>query len=53
MDHFGDPTFAKHEAIAKVLGLAALRLADYLILPLNVTGTVHPLSLGPAVKLIR
>lgn len=37
MDKFGDPTFTRHAAIAKVLGYATLKLADSLILPLDVT----------------
>ena len=37
METYGDPTFKRHVAIAKTLGLATLRLADSLFLPLNVT----------------
>ncbi|KAJ3732629.1 hypothetical protein DFJ43DRAFT_1145632 [Lentinula guzmanii] len=35
MQMYGDPGFHKHIAVAKHLGLMALRLADSLILPLN------------------
>ncbi|KAJ3782803.1 Zn-dependent exopeptidase [Lentinula aff. detonsa] len=35
MQIYGDPGFYKHIAVAKHLGLMALRLADSLILPLN------------------
>ncbi|KAI0700724.1 Zn-dependent exopeptidase [Cytidiella melzeri] len=34
---YGDPGFVKHVAVAKHLGLTALRLADSIILPLNTT----------------
>jgi N-acetylated-alpha-linked acidic dipeptidase len=44
MDTFGDPTFSRHVAVSKVLGLATMRLADSLILPLNVTGESLPFS---------
>lgn len=37
MDTFGDSTFSRHIAVSKVLGLATLRLANSLILPLNLT----------------
>lgn len=37
MDKFGDPGFHRHVAVSQVLGLAALRLADSLILPINAT----------------
>lgn len=43
-DHFGDPTFARHTAVAKVLGLAALRMSTSLILPLNVSAYAHELE---------
>lgn len=39
MDTFGDSTFERHVVVAKVLGLATLRLADSMILPINVTGS--------------
>jgi N-acetylated-alpha-linked acidic dipeptidase len=41
---YGDPGFVKHTAAAKMLGLMALRLADSLVLPLNVTQYAHDLS---------
>lgn len=34
---FSDPEFAKHVAVAKYLGLVALRIADPVILPINTT----------------
>ncbi|KAG2013796.1 hypothetical protein CC2G_010666 [Coprinopsis cinerea AmutBmut pab1-1] len=34
---YGDPTFERHVAIAKHLGLLGLRLADSIIIPLNTT----------------
>lgn len=37
MDKFGDPSFGRHVATAKVMGLGLLRLANELILPINVT----------------
>ena len=37
MDKFGDPSFARHVAVAKIMGLGLLRLADELILPINAT----------------
>ncbi|CEQ41136.1 SPOSA6832_02828 [Sporobolomyces salmonicolor] len=44
MDKFGDPTFERHVAIAKVLGLAALRLADEVLVPINTTAYAVALS---------
>jgi N-acetylated-alpha-linked acidic dipeptidase len=35
MSHFGDPTFRYHEAMARIGGLAMLRLANADILPFN------------------
>ncbi|KAL0729683.1 hypothetical protein Bca4012_025776 [Brassica carinata] len=35
MEKFGDPTFQRHVAMASVLGLVALRLADEELLPFN------------------
>ncbi len=35
MEHWGDPTFEYHATVAKVLGIAAIRLADDAILPLR------------------
>lgn len=37
MQHFGDPTFEYHVAMAQVWGLMAMKLADATILPLNFT----------------
>ncbi|BGP58474.1 hypothetical protein JCM8202_003603 [Rhodotorula sphaerocarpa] len=34
---YGDPTYERHVAISRVLGLTAVRLADDLVLPINVT----------------
>ena len=35
MEKFGDPMFQRHVAMASVLGLVALRLADEEVLPFN------------------
>uniref|UniRef100_A0A1J3JDE9 glutamate carboxypeptidase II n=1 Tax=Noccaea caerulescens TaxID=107243 RepID=A0A1J3JDE9_NOCCA len=35
MENFGDPMFQRHVAMASVLGLVALRLADEQVLPFN------------------
>lgn len=43
MDNFGDPTFERHAAISKVMGLAALRLAESPLLPINATAYAHEL----------
>ena len=37
MEKFGDPGFARHRAVTQLLGLAIIRSADNLILPLNIT----------------
>lgn len=37
MDKFLDPGYHKHVDMAKVMGLALLRLSDSLVLPINVT----------------
>jgi N-acetylated-alpha-linked acidic dipeptidase len=37
MEKFGDPMFQRHVAMASVLGLVALRLADEEIIPFNYT----------------
>ena len=37
MEKYGDPGFGRHVVSAKVLGLVLLRMADSLIIPLNVT----------------
>jgi len=44
MDKFGDPTFARHVATAKIMGLGLLRLANDLILPINVTSYATELA---------
>lgn len=36
-EKYGDPGFARHIAVARHLGLTALRIADAIILPLNTT----------------
>ncbi|HEX3848513.1 MAG TPA: M28 family metallopeptidase [Steroidobacteraceae bacterium] len=38
MSHFGDPTFEYHAAMARVLGVLALRLADADIVPYDFAG---------------
>jgi N-acetylated-alpha-linked acidic dipeptidase len=35
MEHWGDPTFQYHETVAKLLGIATIRLADDSLLPLR------------------
>ena len=37
MEVYGDPGFHRHVAVAKHMGLTALRLIDSIILPLNTT----------------
>ncbi|TFY80907.1 hypothetical protein EWM64_g3104 [Hericium alpestre] len=37
MERYGDPGFVKHVAVAKNLGLQALRIANSIVLPLNTT----------------
>lgn len=37
MKHFGDPTFAYHAALARILGTIALRLSDADLLPFDYT----------------
>jgi N-acetylated-alpha-linked acidic dipeptidase len=37
MEKYGDPGFGRHVVSAKVLGLVLLRMADSLVIPLNVT----------------
>ncbi|KAK4051543.1 Vacuolar protein sorting-associated protein 70 [Microbotryomycetes sp. JL201] len=44
MDRFGDPKFKYHEAVAKVLGLTALKMIDSVVLPLNVTAYAFELE---------
>jgi len=42
---YGDPSFERHRAISRVLGLTAVRLADDAVLPINTTGASHALFL--------
>ncbi|KAI9265440.1 hypothetical protein EDC94DRAFT_517037 [Helicostylum pulchrum] len=44
MEKFGDPDFKYHEAMVKVWGLLALRLADDLILPIHPVDYANELS---------
>lgn len=37
MEKYGDPGFGRHVVSAKVLGLVLLRMADSLVIPLNIT----------------
>ncbi|EJT97553.1 Zn-dependent exopeptidase [Dacryopinax primogenitus] len=37
MERFGDPGYHRHAAVAKYLGLTALRMSDTIILPINTT----------------
>ncbi|GAA5997527.1 M28 family metallopeptidase [Rhodotorula paludigena] len=41
---FGDPSFKRHQAIARVLGLATVRLASDPVVPLNTTAYAIALS---------
>ncbi|WFD03707.1 glutamate carboxypeptidase II [Malassezia obtusa] len=43
MTRFGDPDFARHEALAKLFGLTALRAAQAPFLPLDVLAYAHEL----------
>ena len=49
---FGDSTFKRHVAVSQVLGLATLRFADSLILPINVTGLTFPRPTTPRRSLL-
>jgi len=44
MERFGDPGYHRHAAVAKYLGLAALRVSDAIILPINTTQYAYELS---------
>lgn len=44
MEHWGDPTFEYHATVAKVLGIAALRLADDAILPFRYSDYAKQIS---------
>ncbi len=44
MEHWGDPTFEYHATVAKVLGLAAMRLADDPILPFRYSDYAKQIS---------
>lgn len=44
MEKYGDPGFKRHTAVARTLGLATLRLADSLVVPLNVTRYAYELD---------
>jgi hypothetical protein len=44
MEKFGDPTFEYHQAMVKIWGLLALRLADDLILPIHPLEYAHELQ---------
>ena len=35
---YGDPTYERHVEIARLLGWSSARLADDLVLPINITG---------------
>ncbi|TBU33166.1 Zn-dependent exopeptidase [Dichomitus squalens] len=43
-ERYADPGFFRHAAVAKHLGVVALRLADSIILPLNTTHYAHELD---------
>ncbi|KZT62333.1 Zn-dependent exopeptidase [Calocera cornea HHB12733] len=44
MEKFGDPGYHRHAAVAKYLGLSALRISDAIILPINTTQYAFELS---------
>ncbi|KDN41247.1 Zn-dependent exopeptidase [Tilletiaria anomala UBC 951] len=44
MDNFGDPSWKRHVAVAKVFGLAALRSASNLFVPINTTAYAEELG---------
>ena len=46
MEKFGDPMFHRHVAIASVLGLVALRLADDEFLPFNYSSYASELKVS-------
>ena len=43
-ERYADPGFFRHTAVAKHLGVVALRLADSIILPLNTTHYAYELD---------
>lgn len=44
METYGDPTFKRHAAVAKVLGMATMRFADSPVLPISVSDYAHELK---------
>ncbi|CDZ97375.1 Transferrin receptor and related proteins containing the protease-associated (PA) domain [Phaffia rhodozyma] len=44
MEKYGDPGFSRHIVTAKILGLVLLRVADSLVVPLNITQYAFELS---------
>ncbi|KZO93188.1 Zn-dependent exopeptidase [Calocera viscosa TUFC12733] len=44
MEKFGDPGYHRHAAVAKYLGLSALRISDAIVLPINTTQYAYELS---------
>ena len=48
MQHFGDPTFAYHVALARILGTIALRLDEADILPFNYSAYASAVDRGVA-----
>ncbi len=44
MNHFGDPDWTRHTAVAKAFGLAALKAASNLFVPLNITAYAEELG---------
>ncbi len=44
MEHWGDPTFEYHATVAKVLGIAAIRLADDAVLPFRYSDYARQIS---------
>ena len=54
MEQFGDPTFERHLAVSKLLGLTALRTASALTVPIDTAAYAKQLSvyLGKVDKLV-
>eukprot|EP01113_Clastostelium_recurvatum_P031897 TRINITY_DN4033_c0_g2_i2.p1 TRINITY_DN4033_c0_g2~~TRINITY_DN4033_c0_g2_i2.p1 ORF type:complete len:736 (-),score=140.11 TRINITY_DN4033_c0_g2_i2:65-2272(-) len=53
MDQFGDPSYSFHQGMARVAGLAAMRLADATVLPFNYVDYASKLTqyLGTVIEL--
>lgn len=53
MENFGDPMFQRHVAMASVLGLVALRLADEEVLPFNYVSYASELKVNYIAILLK